>query len=284
MRSLLIKIFRPFAPLARKILGGPLFRSLRETLFATRKYDEVEVIFKAIASYFGDKGMMIDVGAHRGESFEAFSDAGWTVHCFEPNPANHARIKAKIRSTRGQVQLFDQAVSDKPEQGLAFYTSDQSTGISSLHAFHDTHQSMFKVNAITLSDHIKKQNINSIDFLKIDTEGFDFFVLKGIDWKGVTPNVILAEFEDSKTQGLNYNYRDMGNFLVSNGYEVIVSEWYPIAEYGQQHQWRRYCEYPCRLEDDRAWGNLIAMRPGKISRRIRDELSKIARVEVGEDL
>lgn len=221
---------------------------------------------------------MIDVGAHRGESFEAFAEAGWQVHCFEPNPANHPAIADRIAETGGNVQMFPYAVSDTPKQGLAFYLSDQSTGISSLHAFHETHREGLKVDAITLADHVRETGLLDVDFLKIDTEGFDFFVLQGVDWNWLKPTVIVCEFEDRKTHELGYTYRDMAQFLLDRGYEVIVSEWHPIEAYGQVHSWNRYIRFPSDLACPEAWGNLIAMRPGDNADRVQAELLKVGAI------
>jgi hypothetical protein len=82
------------------------------------------------------------------------------------------------------------------------------------------------------------------------------------------PSVVLCEFEDRKTLPLGHTYHDIANYLRGWGYEVIVSEWYPIAEYGQTHRWRRAVRYPVDL-DPYAWGNLLAVRPFDLSRAMR---------------
>lgn len=278
MTALSYKLLRPFAPLARKAMGPRLFRRLREGLFATRKHDEVEAVYRALGKARAGQGFMIDVGGHHGESFEGFSEDDWRIDCFEPNPANHPAINARISESKAQIRLFPVAVSDTPKQDLTFYLSDQSTGISSLHAFHDTHREGFKVDAIALRDHLAAQGNPKVDFLKIDTEGFDLFVLQGIDWDAVTPEVIVCEFEDSKTEGLGYTYKDMAQYLMDRGYDVIVSEWHPIEAYGQTHKWHRYTRFPSDLATPEAWGNLVAVQPGVGAERVLGELQKIGPV------
>ena len=49
------------------------------------------------------------------------------------------------------------------------------------------------VNVCTLDDLCKKYNIQSVDFLKIDTEGHDFQVLKSIDLERVYVKMIKIE-------------------------------------------------------------------------------------------
>jgi FkbM family methyltransferase len=260
MKNLLIRCARPFAPTIRKALGPTRFRKLREAIFLGNPHDEVRLVACALAQTRGAGATMLDVGGHRGESFEEFAEHGWRVHCFEPNPANHSHIARRIADIDGDVTLFPVAVSDTPEQRLTFYLSDESSGISSLHAFHDTHKAGFQVDAVTLAEHCAQHGITKVDFLKIDVEGHDFFVLKGIDWNTLRPDVIVCEFEDGKTRPLGYTFTDMADYLVARGYRVIVSEWYPIERYGVAHKWRRHAEYPCSLEDSTGWGNLIAVR------------------------
>jgi hypothetical protein len=80
-----------------------------------------------------------------------------------------------------------------------------------------------------------------VDFLKIDTEGFDLMVLKGYPWtQSPRPRVILCEFEDAKTVPLGYDFHQLAAFLVGEGYQLIISEWYPVKAYGGLHRWRRF--------------------------------------------
>lgn len=46
--------------------------------------------------------------------------------------------------------------------------------------FHESHKEVGTIDTITLSKYIEKKEIKEIDFLKIDTEGYDLFVLQGL--------------------------------------------------------------------------------------------------------
>jgi FkbM family methyltransferase len=277
MKSFVVRLVKPLAPIVLRMLGPKRFRRLRDMVFRTHQYDEVYAVYRAIAELRAGAGYLIDVGAHTGESFEPFAECGWSVDCFEPNPANHPAIQARIERSGGAVALYPVAVSNEPKENLTFYLSEQSTGISSLHAFHESHREGFKVDAIALRDHLAAKGNPHVDFLKIDTEGYDFFVLQGIDWGLVFPEIIICEFEDSKTEALGYNYKDMAQYLLDRGYEVIVSEWYPIEAYGKTHSWNRYTRFPSELESADAWGNLVAMQPGAAAEAVKAKL-----LETGE--
>lgn len=206
------------------------------------------------------KGIMVDVGAHFGESFAPYVDLGWKVLAFEPDRDNRAKL---LQNTPlGSVSIYDCAVADREEDGVPFFASPESDGISGLSAFRETHKEVNRVRVTTLAKIISETGTKRVDFLKIDTEGHDLFVLQGFPWKQIHPDVILCEFEDKKTRPLGYDYRQMGNFLLENGYQVFLSEWEPIIRYGTSHKWRSFRPYPCELSDGNGWGNFVAVRTG----------------------
>ena len=59
---------------------------------------------------------------------------------------------------------------------------------------------------------------------------------------------------------LGYDFHDLATYLQDQGYELIVSEWFPMVEYGMKHKWRQFENYPCELKDQKAWGNIIAVK------------------------
>jgi hypothetical protein len=124
-------------------------------------------------------------------------------------------------------------------------------------------------SSVTLAVALEQHKIEQVHFLKIDAEGSDLFVLQGFPWDWIKPDVVVCEFEDDKTDALGYRFRDLADYLVSQGYEILVSEWYPIKRYGTSHRWRRFVSYPCDLVDPHAWGNLIAVRSGDELARLR---------------
>ena len=88
------------------------------------------------------------------------------------------------------------------------------------------------------------------------------------------PKIILCEFEDSKTVDLGYNYEEMGDLLLSKGYEVLLCEWAPIVKYGTIHTFNEIKRYPTKLSNSKAWGNFIAILPAYYDEFV-DVLGKI---------
>ena len=206
------------------------------------------------------KGVMIDVGVHYGESAGVYLVRGWEVFGFEPDRSNRkAEILGSIEKRFKRFHLYDYAVSDSDGDKVKFYTSKESTGISSIVSFHDSHQSIGEVETIRLDTFIGRNCIPKIDLLKIDTEGNDLAVLHGFPFDDYLPSIIECEFEDRKTKNKGISYKDIGDFLLSKGYLVYMSEWYPIKRYGAAHKWREIKLYPCKTKSPDSWGNFLAV-------------------------
>ena len=74
-----------------------------------------------------------------------------------------------------------------------------------------------KIKTITLSNVIKAKKIKKIDLLKIDTEGHEFQVLKGLESKIKRVKYILIEFHNDKIF-LKYDPKKVHNYLVKNNF------------------------------------------------------------------
>jgi FkbM family methyltransferase len=239
------------------LIGKTRAHKLYEVIFLRHeKFSEASLIFNYFVTK-GCEGTLVDVGAHYGESFESYLSLNWTVLAFEPDGAKWEALNKFKKNKR--FTLITSAVSNKSSNDVPFYVSPESTGISSLTPFIESHKESGHVDVVTLKDVLHIQNISNVSFLKIDTEGHDLFVLEGYPWDELDPEIILCEFEDFKTKLIGYDYRDLGQYLIQRGYSVYLSEWYPIVKYGGMHKWRRLIRYPAEVKDINAWGNFIAV-------------------------
>lgn len=205
------------------------------------------------------KGVMFDVGAQYGQSFVPFAACGWQVLAFEPDP-DPDKLRAMSSRRTSRVKLFDTALSNKKEQ-VPFFASPVSSGVSTLNPFLDSHEVVATVETDTVANVVAQEKIEHIDFLKIDTEGHDLFVLQGVDWETTKPSIVLCEFDDLKTKPLGYAYEDAGKLLLDQGYTVHVFEWYPMTGYGEPVRFRSHTTFPCDLHDKDGWGNMVAVQP-----------------------
>lgn len=262
IKSLIIKILpKGFKDIIRNVLYG-------------KPVDEVSIVEGLFHNAFGSQYTMLDVGAHHGSTCIPFALKDWNVYAFEPDAENRVVLEER-RGELNNIYIDSRAVSDESNQTVAFYTSDVSKGISGLSSFHDSHRKGAEVKTIRLDDFCTQHNIQKVDFLKIDTEGYELMVLKSYDWKNqVHPKFIIAEFENRKTLPLGYSLNDMIQYLEEKGYSVLISEWHPIIEYGRTHKWYRFTWDRESITNDRAWGNIIACKAEDIG-KLKNAISKV---------
>jgi FkbM family methyltransferase len=237
----------------------PLKKRIKRLLYGPH-IEETDLIYELLQAD-RQPGVMVDVGAHHGGALAPFAAVDWEIFAFEPDVKNRSVLERAIRENDwSQVAVDTRAVSNTDDQELPFFTSEVSTGISGLADFHDTHVATDTVTTVQLGTFLKEKKVGQIDLLKIDTEGYDLFVLQGMDWSRPKPRAIICEFEDRKTLPLGYSYQDLISYLQEVGYRVLISEWEPIVEYGRRHRWRRFAKADTPLAE-KAWGNLLAVRP-----------------------
>ncbi len=252
---------------------GPFLRSVHA------HWDESN----GIAELFSEKlsGTMIDVGAHYGSALFPFLNKSWKIFAFEPDDKNRHELLVHLSKHENKelVTLDAHCVSNETKKGVSFYRSEQSTGISGLSSFHESHIEAQRVDTVSLADYFQDKPMPAVDFLKIDTEGHDLFVLQGYPWDHDKPAVIECEFENAKSVPLGYTYHDLARFLVGKGYTVYVSEWHPIIRYGIRHDWNRLMHYPCELSDQNGWGNLLAFRDPIDEKHIITAVRKVLKID-----
>ena len=121
----------------------------------------------------GDLKIMIDVGP-RTDTYYAENSENLFIHYFEPNPYFCRILSKKLSTGSRDFKLNNIGLSDKEEQ-LYYYHDSQSFLEISAVKNKSYARSKNKIELKTLNSF----NFENIDFLKIDTEEFDYFVLKG---------------------------------------------------------------------------------------------------------
>jgi hypothetical protein len=85
-----------------------------------------------------------------------------------------------------------------------------------------------KVKTKKLSEIIKTKKIKKIDLVKIDTEGHEFEVLKGMGQSIKNIKYILVEFHNDEIY-LSYNPRKIHNYLVKNDFTLKTVFKFPFT-------------------------------------------------------
>ena len=85
-----------------------------------------------------------------------------------------------------------------------------------------------KVKTKKLSEIIKSQKIKKIDLVKIDTEGHEFEVLKGMGQSIKNIKYILVEFHNDEIY-LSYNPRKIHSYLIKNNFVLKATYKFPLT-------------------------------------------------------
>ena len=158
--------------------------------FETDKY-----IRENFFSDFSYKGIMVEVGAGPPEYLSMskhFKDNGWRCICIDPNPD----FVKQHEEAGGEI--YQVACSDKEEDGVNFtIVGEFGLGFSSLGVRYNGSDGQARqeitVDTIRLDTLLEKLNIDKIDFLSIDVEGWEIEVLKGFSIEKYQPKVVVLE-------------------------------------------------------------------------------------------
>lgn len=128
---------------------------------------------------------VIDVGGHIGLNAVVFAKLAYQgkVFVFEPAPNTFNIILETIRinGLEKRVFVFRQAVSDKTGKTF-FYMADSDLADNANSLVHhrlDKKLKKVEVELTTIDDFISGNNIEKVDFIKIDVEGAELDTLKG---------------------------------------------------------------------------------------------------------
>lgn len=202
--------------------------------------------------------LCFDVGANIGEKSEAFLVAGARVVAFEPQPQCMRELKARCSHYRSKFHAVHNAVGAEPGEAT-LYTRERS-GIASFHQdWISPVQSSIQVPITTLDHAINE--FGKPDYCKIDVEGWEFEVLKGL-----TQPISLLSFEYHITErGINttaacIDYlsnleKILINIVPSEMHSFVFQEWLPpdeflkrfpedvvdLGKYGYGEIWVRSC-------------------------------------------
>jgi FkbM family methyltransferase len=174
--------------------------------------------------FFGDQaaGFYIDIGAHDpliGSVTQHFFLSGWRGINIEPLPAffqrlvaarpNDINLNVAVSENPGTLDL----IVDHTEPGLSTMTQE----LADEYARAGHRLERIQVPTLPLADIVREHCAGrSVDFLKIDTEGHELEILRGIDLSVWRPRVILIE--------AGYKPEAWAPLIVSAGYILAGSD------------------------------------------------------------
>jgi len=159
-----------------------------------------------------------------------------TYHLFEPYVPIFKQLEEKIKD-RPNIIANCIALGDA-KKSYPFYFEN---GMSFVNRSGTAHSDML-IETITLDDYIQTHEVKHIDFLKIDTEGWEFSVLKGAIGSLNKINHIQFEYGHTWIEG-GFHLKEAIDFLSISGFNsfIIVPNGLKIIPNFSDHG--VYCNY-----------------------------------------
>ena len=213
---------------------------------------------KKILNFLKKKGfnkfnLLLDVGAHRGESIKLFLNNFEVkkIISFEASPINFEFLKKKEikyikKFSNTKIVIENIALGSKNKTAdLKQFTESSSSTIKNINVksqylkrkfkllnFFNTKDiyHSFKIKILKLDDYFIQNNIQNVDFLKIDTEGYEYEILLGLEKKIKLVNIIMFEHHYDNMIEKEYTFTDINNLLVSNNFTKIYKSRMPFRK------------------------------------------------------
>ena len=87
-----------------------------------------------------------------------------------------------------------------------------------------------KIKVSKLKDYIEKNNIKKIDFMKIDTEGYELEILLGLENKIRLVDIIMFEHHYDNMIKKNYKFSQIHDYLSENGFHRVFKIKMPLRK------------------------------------------------------
>ncbi len=178
-RKLFINFHYFLLHLSQRALGYKNFGSLRKT---------GERNFLKKINKFGIK-TSVDIGANKGDySKEIITNTNSFVVAFEPMRKSFTKLKKLEKNFSNKIKCFNIALSDRNGQNTIYFQNTSSElasfqkNIKYLSYIKKENIKGKKIKVLKLDTFVNKKNKlfkKGIDFIKIDTEGYDYEVLMG---------------------------------------------------------------------------------------------------------
>lgn len=191
------------------------YTKYRHGIFAPPNTSSITAIISKYNLEKKSQVFFVQIGANNGVSNDPLNEfilnSCWSGILIEPLPdvfevlkKNHKETKANllfenvaIGSLNGEVPFF---YIDNSDQTLPVWTSQLSSfnrdvvvrNLGGHPQFIDRIKSV-NIKTLTLSALLEKHGLSKIDLLHTDTEGYDYEILKAIDFSNVHPDIIMFE-------------------------------------------------------------------------------------------
>ena len=171
----------------------------------------------SIASFLPDDYTFIDIGSNTGLLTKMILDIKpnyKSIHMFEPIPEYYDECIIKF-DKYDNIHINNIAIGDKKES-LKIRIDNHNLGYNKIEDNGD-----IDINLITFTEYAELNKINDVDFIKIDTEGYDIKVMKGMyQWLSKRTKLPYIYFE--KGWDLYAEQKHCEHMIKQWGYKEVI--------------------------------------------------------------
>ena len=198
--------------------------------------------------------MLFDVGSHYGETVKLFSKNFKIkkIHCFEASPYNFEKLFQIIKKNNLQKICELNNIGVGSDNNPTFINQTMESSSSTINSFNSQSKYLKKklkilnikkfenfykkipIKMTSLDTYISDRKIQCIHILKIDTEGFEYNILKGLNYNFNLVKFIYFEHHYDDMIKKNYKFSDINKLLKNYGF---------IKKYKSKMIFRKSFEY-----------------------------------------
>lgn len=208
----------------------------------------------------------IDVGCCVGQYIQEINAICMEEHakilCFEPNPANILELEPKINKDK-KIKLFKHCVSNETKRA-SFYNCggiSNSAG-NELAGLRSGGDKICDIEVKCLDDVLDEEFNDKniiIKFIKIDTEGNDTNVIKGLERHLSKTKYIIFEcsdcLDDHRGPGIQNPMKDIVDFLSTNGFDTYRIGTKKLIKVNDEYWHETY-------DNLKFWSNCFSLKKG----------------------
>ena len=189
----------------------------------------------------------IDVGAHSGFYTDLIlklnKDA--KILLFEPQLKYFRKIKKKYKGNKN-IKIYREALSNKNTKKTLFINKHDLTTSLAVNINNNFYfklkaklfntsvkgmvENKIKIKTIRLDSVLKKNRSNKINLIKIDTEGHEFEVIKGLGNKIKSAKYLIVEFHPKETYS-NYSPENIHKYLRNKKFVLKKIYKFPLTTF-----------------------------------------------------
>ncbi|RFC54202.1 FkbM family methyltransferase [Brumimicrobium aurantiacum] len=191
---------------------------IQEKIYFTGEYEKAEL--NVLRQYLKKGGVFLDVGANLGwYSLHASKMVGENgkIISFEPFSTNYSALKTHVSINSIHNIVVERKAVGNALGTLTMYNDEQEGNLGMVTAKFVENAKKELVDVITIDNYVEQHTLRTVNFIKIDTEGFELATLEGMrkTLQNFSPKILIEILDDVAGED---NYQKVHEFLYDLGY------------------------------------------------------------------